>query len=142
MLRFRNLITSLAIGFTLMDATAQANDRSSVGKTPLTEDFASFVTEILDKWKVPGLSIAVIDGDQVFAEGYGFATLPDELATPETLWYAASTTKAHTAATLARLINSGDHPALANGWSTTISSIIHDDFVLQDAWATEHITLD
>jgi CubicO group peptidase (beta-lactamase class C family) len=68
MLRFRNLITSLAIGFTLMDATAQANDRSSVGKTPLTEDFASFVTEILDKWKVPGLSIAVIDGDQVFAE--------------------------------------------------------------------------
>ncbi|KAM5529942.1 penicillin-binding protein [Fusarium oxysporum f. sp. phaseoli] len=142
MLRFRNLITGLAIGFTLMDATAQANDRSSVGKTPLTEDFASFVTEILDKWKVPGLSIAVIDGDQVFAEGYGFATLPNEPATPETLWHAASTTKAQTAAILARLINSGDHPALANGWSTTISSIVHDDFVLQDAWATEHITLD
>ncbi|KAH7247534.1 beta-lactamase/transpeptidase-like protein [Fusarium redolens] len=125
-----------------MDATAQANDRSSVGKTPLTEDFASFVTEILDKWKVPGLSIAVIDGDQVFAEGYGFAILPGEPATPETLWYAASTTKAHTATTLARLINFGEHTALANGWSTTISSIIHDDFVLRDAWATEHITLD
>ncbi|KAH7237881.1 beta-lactamase/transpeptidase-like protein [Fusarium solani] len=143
MLRLRNLIASLTIDFFILEgATAQANDRSSVGKNPLTEDFASFVTETLDKWKVPGLSVAVVDGDQVFAEGYGFARLPDEPATPETLWYAASTTKAQTAATLARLINSGDHPALANGWSTTISSIIHDDFVLQDAWATEHITLD
>jgi CubicO group peptidase (beta-lactamase class C family) len=68
--------------------------------------------------------------------------LPDKPATPETLWYAASTTKAQTAATLAHLIDSGKYPALANGWSTTISSIIHDDFVLQDSWATEHITLD
>jgi CubicO group peptidase (beta-lactamase class C family) len=68
--------------------------------------------------------------------------LPDKPATPETIWYAASTTKAQTTATLAHLIDSGKYPALANGWSTTISSIIHDDFVLQDSWETEHITLD
>ncbi|KAL5603627.1 hypothetical protein FOVSG1_006377 [Fusarium oxysporum f. sp. vasinfectum] len=74
--------------------------------------------------------------------GYGFATWPDEPATPETLWYGASITKAQTAATLAYLIDSGEYPALANGWSTTISSIINDDFVLQDAWATDHIALD
>jgi CubicO group peptidase (beta-lactamase class C family) len=31
---------------------------------------------------------------------------------------------------------------LAGGWSTPISSIIRDDFVLQDEWSTAHITLD
>ncbi|RGP78637.1 penicillin-binding [Fusarium longipes] len=138
MLQLRNLIASLIIGsFTLICVTAQANVRS-----PFTKEFDNFVTETLDDWKVPGLSIAVIDRNQVFAKGYGFSVLPDQPATPETLWYAFSTTKAQTAATLADLIDSGKYPALANGWSTRISSIIHDDFVLQDSWATEHITLD
>ncbi len=31
---------------------------------------------------------------------------------------------------------------LANGWSTPISSIIRDDFVVGDAWTTAHLTLD
>ncbi|RKK65821.1 hypothetical protein BFJ69_g15953 [Fusarium oxysporum] len=65
--------------------------------------------------------------------GYGFAALPDKPVTPETLWYTASTTKAQTSPTLAHLIDSGNYPALANGWSTTISTIIHDDFALQDS---------
>ncbi|SPJ85817.1 uncharacterized protein FTOL_11600 [Fusarium torulosum] len=113
MLQFRDLIASLTIGlFTLMSVTAPANVRN-----PLTKEFDNFVTETLDNWKVPGLSITVINGNEVFAE-------------------------AQTAATLAHLIESGKYPALANGWSTTISSIIHDDFVLQGSWATEHITLD
>ena len=63
-------------------------------------------------------------------------------ATPETLWYGASTSKAQVAAALSKLIHSKDHPELAKGWSTPISSIIHDDFVLEDDWATNHITLD
>lgn len=62
-------------------------------------------------------------------------------ATPETLWYGASTTKAHVAAALAHLIDSKDHPELAQGWETPISSIIRDDFVLRDEWATNHLTL-
>lgn len=68
--------------------------------------------------------------------------MPDTPATPSTLWYAASTTKAFTAATLAHLIASGKYPRLAQGWSTPISSIIRDDFVLQDPWATAHLTLE
>lgn len=47
------------------------------------------------------------------------------------------------AAALAHLINTGDHAAVfPKGWSTPISSIIRDDFVLQDEWATAHITLE
>lgn len=40
------------------------------------------------------------------------------------------------------MINSGEYPELSRGWQTPISSIIRDDFVLQDQWATEHITLE
>ncbi|KAL6875186.1 beta-lactamase/transpeptidase-like protein [Trichoderma novae-zelandiae] len=111
-------------------------------KNPLTAEFGDFVREQLDKWKVPGVAVAVIDGDEVYAEGYGYATLPDVPATPETLWYGASTTKAHVAAVLSALIHSGNYSALSRGWSTPVSSIIRDDFVLQDEWATDHVTLD
>lgn len=75
-------------------------------------------------------------------EGYGWATLPDKEATAETLWYGASTTKAQVAAALAQLIDSRKYPVLAQGWKTPLSSIIRDDFVLEDEWATNHITLD
>ncbi|KAL5588195.1 hypothetical protein FOVSG1_013331 [Fusarium oxysporum f. sp. vasinfectum] len=114
MLQLRNLIASLTIGyFTFRGVTAQLNVRM-----PLTKEFDNFVTETLDNWKVPGIRLCGI---------------ADKPVTPETLWYTASTTKAQTSPTLAHLIDSGNYPALANGWSTTISTIIHDDFVLQDS---------
>lgn len=68
--------------------------------------------------------------------------MPDTPAKPETLWYAGSTTKAHLAAAIAYLIDSKEYPQLANGWSTTLSSIMREDFVLQDEWATAHLTLE
>lgn len=108
---------------------------------PLTSEFAEFVLQTLDEYKVPGVAVAVVDGDEIFAEGYGYATLPDVPATPETLWYGGSTTKSQVAAVLSALIHSGNFSALSQGWETPISSIIRDDFVLQDEWATNHITL-
>ncbi|PNP40886.1 hypothetical protein TGAM01_v201003 [Trichoderma gamsii] len=118
-----------------------ASSEHTASENPLTPEFSEFVIERLDKWKVPGVAVAVIDGDEVYAEGYGYATLPDVPATPETLWYGASTTKAQVAAVLSALIHSGNYSALSQGWETPISSIIRDDFVLQDEWATNHITL-
>ncbi|UNI16491.1 hypothetical protein JDV02_002922 [Purpureocillium takamizusanense] len=112
------------------------------GRNPLDETFAELVNKTLDVFKVPGLAIAVIDDEEVFAEGYGFATLPDMRATPQTLWYGASTTKAFTAATIAHLIDSKRYSSLELGWQTTISSLLRDEFMLQDEWATNHITLD
>ncbi|KAJ3482019.1 hypothetical protein NLG97_g7678 [Lecanicillium saksenae] len=110
---------------------------------PLTDEFGRYVTDLMDEWKVPGLSVAVIDGEDVYSQGYGFARLPDTPVTPDTLFLGGSTTKAHLAAALAHLISSGDYAAaFPQGWSTPISSIIRDDFVLQDEWATAHITLE
>ncbi|KAF7546718.1 hypothetical protein G7Z17_g8236 [Cylindrodendrum hubeiense] len=73
-------------------AKAHAND-------PFTRDFKEFANCTIDQWKVPGMAIAVIDGDEIYSE-------------------------------------------LAQGWQTPISTIIRDDFVLQDEWATNHVTLE
>ncbi|XEV03223.1 hypothetical protein FSHL1_008510 [Fusarium sambucinum] len=109
---------------------------------PFTPGFSKFVDKALDDWKLAGISIAVVDGDDVFSKGYGLATLPDIPSTPETLWYGGSTTKAFVTATLAHLIETKKYPALSNGWQTRVSSIIRDDFVTQDDWATNNITLE
>ncbi|KAK5995069.1 hypothetical protein PT974_03462 [Cladobotryum mycophilum] len=147
--RHLTLLMALSLGLlTSVNATAHGPQKPIIGDSPLpgpdpfTKEFATFVHQQLDQWKVPGVSIAVIDGDQVYAEGYGFATLPDIPATPETLWYGASTTKSQTAAVLSTLIDSKNFTALSKGWSTPISSIIRDDFVLRNEWATNHLTLE
>ncbi|RGP76732.1 hypothetical protein FLONG3_5172 [Fusarium longipes] len=109
---------------------------------PFTPDFSKFVTKALDQWRLAGIAIAVVDGDDVFSKGYGFATLPDIPATPKTLWYAGSTTKAFVTATLSHLIETKKYPVLSDGWQTPVASIIRDDFVTQDDWITNNITLE
>ncbi|OAA72935.1 Beta-lactamase/transpeptidase-like protein [Akanthomyces lecanii RCEF 1005] len=129
-----SLVTTPALGAT--------PSNSSTSNNPFDPAFARFANDVLKQWNVPGISLAVVDGGQIYSQGYGFATLPDTAVTPDTLFYAGSTTKAFTAATLAHLIDSNNYTALSKRWSTPISSIIHDDFVLQDAWSTAHITLE
>jgi CubicO group peptidase (beta-lactamase class C family) len=43
---------------------------------------------------------------------------------------------------LSKLIHDKKHDSLAKGWSTTLSSVLREDFVLQDEWATGHVTLE
>lgn len=77
------------------------------------------------------------------AQSFGYAAFPDTKATNDTLWYNGSCTKSYTGALLAKLIgDKSAYPALENkGWATTMSSVIRDDFVLQDDWATSHATI-
>ena len=67
--------------------------------------------------------------------------MPNDLATPQTQWFTGSTTKAFTASAVAQLIRDQSiFPGLA--WSTPLSEIIRDEFVLQDGYASTHITLE
>ena len=78
-----------------------------------------------------------IDGPQ----GYGYATLdPLKEATPETSFFIGSNTKAFTSAAVASLI---DDPINCSHlrWDTTVSSLIPDDFILSDSFATKHTTI-
>ncbi|KAK3191425.1 hypothetical protein K4F52_002636 [Lecanicillium sp. MT-2017a] len=109
---------------------------------PLTSDVKNYVKDRLDEWNIAGAAIAIIDGDNTYSEAFGFASLPDVPATEDTLWYFGSAIKTSTAAILAHLIDSKEHPLLAKGWATPVTKILPDEFVLPDEWATKHITLE
>ncbi|KFZ01906.1 hypothetical protein V501_09731 [Pseudogymnoascus sp. VKM F-4519 (FW-2642)] len=123
-------------------------------QTPLDETFDAFARELLEEWHVPGMSVAVIDGDQTFAKGYGIASFPSEPVTPETLFFTASTTKSFTSAAISLLIDDDTHARATAGqsspasqtepltWKTRIASLIPEDFVLPDSYATAHATIE
>ncbi|KAI9742541.1 MAG: hypothetical protein M1818_003681 [Claussenomyces sp. TS43310] len=125
---------------------------SSQDGSPLDATFDAFVKQSLEEWHVPGMSIAVLDGEKTFAKGYGMAAFPDKPVTPETLFYTASTTKAFTSAAVSLLIDeevearatSAEtvHPTECLTWKSRMCNLIPDDFVLPDPYATIHTTIE
>ncbi|KAJ6037036.1 penicillin-binding protein [Penicillium herquei] len=114
--------------------------RNTSHASPLKErQFESLVQKTLDRWHVPGMAIAIVDGDHTWAEGYGLASLPSTPVTPSTLFYGGSTTKAFTAAMLAKLM---EDPATKIRWDTPISQLLPEDFVLSDKCTGDQITVE
>lgn len=66
-----------------------------------------------------------------------------EPVTPHTLFYTGSTTKSFAAALASKLVYSSDDEEAYRGidWSTSLRDLIGENFVLQDEYATHHITL-
>ncbi|MCJ1229284.1 hypothetical protein MMC12_005949 [Toensbergia leucococca] len=58
------------------------------------------------------------------------------------MYYAGSTTKSFTAAAISLLIDDTANSSDPIKWITPISSLIRDDFVLPDEYATAHVTLE
>ncbi|ERF73222.1 hypothetical protein EPUS_03063 [Endocarpon pusillum Z07020] len=103
--------------------------------------FDAIVEQALKFYHCPGLSIAVVHKGTTYAKGYGFANIESKTAvTPETLFYTGSTTKSFTAAAYSIIAS---EPSKYGGvdWSTPISHITPEDFVLADEWATNHVTV-
>ncbi|KAL8713210.1 MAG: hypothetical protein Q9220_002731 [cf. Caloplaca sp. 1 TL-2023] len=115
----------------------QETDRS-----PFTPDFDDRVAALLNEWHVPGLAIAVVDGNETYSKGYGISTFPSTPVTPSTLFYTGSTTKAFTSAALTLLIEDSANTINPITWRTPISSLIRSDFVLPSDYATLHTTLE
>lgn len=124
--------------------------------TPFTPDLDALVHEQLDKWKVPGLAIAIVHGSSTYSkagqvplntrvrpltvtQAYGFAEFPSRKMTPDALFCACSTTKAFTAAAVSLAIDKSQNKL---SWSTPLASIIRNDFVLADEYATSNTTLE
>ncbi|KAI1387779.1 beta-lactamase/transpeptidase-like protein [Hypoxylon trugodes] len=113
---------------------------------PLGDKFKEFAEASLERWRVPGVAVGVVDGVDIWTEGYGIGTFPSKPVTPSTLFYTGSTTKAFTAATVSLLIASGNFTPEGSplSWQTPISHLIRDDFVLPpgNEWAQTHLTLE
>ena len=91
---------------------------------------------------MPGLYISIFSvSSSCQYRGYGISTFPNTKVTPSTLFYAGSTTKAFIASALSLLIdNSTSYSNIA--WNTPISTLIPADFVLEDTYATAHVTIE
>ncbi|KHN95705.1 Beta-lactamase/transpeptidase-like protein [Metarhizium album ARSEF 1941] len=118
-------------------------------KSPFTGDFGRYVEGLMDEWKLAGMAVAVVDGDDVFTK---VRPQPRTLMPVGPHHQADREPRPRPSGALApRPRHNSRRPwptsstpstTLKDGWSTRISSIIRDDFVLQDAHATEHLTLD
>ncbi|KAK1714323.1 beta-lactamase/transpeptidase-like protein, partial [Colletotrichum lupini] len=122
-------------------------ENQAVGDVPrvVSKDLDEFIERIREEWHAPGLAVAIVDGNNTWAKGYGYAVLNSTPVTPHTLYYTGSTTKSFTAAGISLLIDNASatssvYPGLS--WKTPVSHILRDDFVLSDEWATAHITLE
>lgn len=100
------------------------------------EGFDAEVEKIRADWKVPGLSIAIVQGGQVvYAKGHGLRDVAKKLpVTADTLMPIGSSTKAFTTAVLASLVDEGKLD-----WDKPVRNWI-PWFKLQDPVATERMT--
>ncbi|KAI0485603.1 beta-lactamase family protein [Xylaria cf. heliscus] len=107
-----------------------------------SSDFASRMEEVMKKHHVPGLAIAIVEGERTFSAGYGLASLdPPRPCTADTLFDIASSSKSLTAASVALLVRDNDkYPDVQ--YEAIMSKLLPEDFVLSDPRYTEEVTLE
>jgi CubicO group peptidase (beta-lactamase class C family) len=96
-----------------------------------------YVEEGMRAWQVPGLALAVVQGDSVlYMRGYGTTRVGgSERVDPHTNFAIASTSKAFTTAALAMLVDEGKV-----GWDDPAARHL-PWFALADPWVTRELTL-
>jgi CubicO group peptidase (beta-lactamase class C family) len=89
-------------------ATTTAANTTSANK-PGLDGLDEFITKTMKDWKVPGLAIAVVQGDKVtLLKGYGYRDMEKKLpVTPNTLFAIGSITKSFTVTTLGMEVDEG-----------------------------------
>ncbi|KAA8645612.1 hypothetical protein EYZ11_003496 [Aspergillus tanneri] len=110
--------------------------------SPFTPEFDRLVQEQLEKWKVPGITIAVVHRSSTYSKAYGIAEFPTKKMTTDSLFSTCSTTKAFTAAAVSLAIDERKSSSSPINWDTPISSLIRDDFILADDHTTCNTTIE
>ncbi len=104
--------------------------------TPELEGLDDFIRNTIDRWNVPGLSIAVVkDGEVLMSDGFGYRDLGRKLpVTTRTLFAIGSSTKAFTTMTMATLVDEGKLD-----WDAPVRRYF-PWFAMHDPFATDRIT--
>ncbi|KAK0618920.1 beta-lactamase/transpeptidase-like protein [Immersiella caudata] len=120
---------------------ANHNDATAFFSSLGGGDLDQFISGTLRKWKTPGLAIAIVNGTSTWTKGFGWARKNNTVPVNQfTQFYTGSTTKSFTAAAMSQIVDDNDKFPHVQ-WDTPISSLLRDEFVLSDPWATEHITI-
>ena len=114
-----------------------AGKKANVLDSERLSAFATFVEEARAAAGVPGVAVAVVQGDKVvMAKGFGVREAgKKEPVTPKTLFLVGSTTKSLTTLMMAKLV---DEKKLA--WTTPMTSLL-PAFALGDPEITKKVTL-
>lgn len=108
---------------------------------PKLDDLSPRIQELLEKWHVPGLSIALINNHTTTSQGFGKATLtPPKPTTSSTLYDIASCSRSLTAASTALLIEDPSYPEFQ--WTAKMCSLLPEDFVMSEESSTKDITVE
>lgn len=93
-------------------------------------EFTTYVKKLMNARHVPGLSIAILQNEEISSAGFGKASLdPPQECTPDTLFDIASASKSLTTASAALLVNDNvKHPLVQ--YETPMSSLLPGDFVM------------
>ncbi|KAL2013132.1 hypothetical protein VTN00DRAFT_657 [Thermoascus crustaceus] len=116
--------------------------QTSTASSPLDDAFEEKVTWVLENFKIPGVAVSVVKGNETFAKGYGLSDISELIpVTEHTHFVAGSTTKAFLSAAVSLLVDDNtSYPHIQ--WDTPIHRIIPDDFILSDPWYTTHVTIE
>ncbi len=94
------------------------------------------IAQTMQAWGLPGVGVALVAGDEVYARGFGVCTAGKaEPVTEQTVFAIGSTTKAFTSAACAMLVDDGK---LA--WDDPVVKHL-PDFGLYDPWVSQNVTL-
>lgn len=129
--------TCCRVAFVLAFAGAASAVPAQGTARPDWKAFDRYVAQSAKDWRVPGMAIAVVQGDSlVFARGYGLRKLGESAPVDEhTRFAVGSTTKAMTAAALAMLVDDGK----LRFDDRVIDHI--PEFQLYDPWVTREVTV-
>ncbi|KAH8900840.1 beta-lactamase/transpeptidase-like protein [Thozetella sp. PMI_491] len=116
--------------------------------TPFTPDFDRAVEGQLGRWHIPGVAFSVVHEECTWTKGYGLADFESKAPVDpsNTLFFGASTTKAHLCAAWAIYIASDANQSKPLDeritWRTPMVKIIPGDFILSDPVRTPQVTLE
>ncbi|KAM0281085.1 hypothetical protein ACHAO9_010925 [Fusarium lateritium] len=106
-----------------------------------SQNFHSHVEDLMRQNRVPGLSIAIIQGDQTRSAGFGLSSATHQTpCTADTLFDIASSSKSLTGVAIALLVNDKKHPEIQ--YDALMSELLPDDFVLSEDSYTKVVTID
>jgi CubicO group peptidase (beta-lactamase class C family) len=127
-------------GFSI--AALEDDDLSEAEPLPLTEEMIAeleaHIAEVMELLELPGLSIAVVQGDEVvYSGGFGVRELGgDDPVTAQTLMMIGSTTKTMTTMAMGALVDEG-----LMGWDTPVIELL-PTFAVADPDITQTLTVE
>ncbi|OGP74443.1 MAG: hypothetical protein A2Y80_01605, partial [Deltaproteobacteria bacterium RBG_13_58_19] len=133
----------LVLSLTLWPPAPAAAGEAPAKPTPeklkeILADFAQYAEQGRQAWEVPGMAIAIVQGDQIiFAKGFGVRKVGTKEAVEEhTIFQIGSTSKAFTAALAAMLADGKKF-----GWQDRVIDHL-PDFRMYDPWVTREFQVE